>query len=143
MTLETLMAEREIHRQLVAFARAMDKRDWDALSAIVTDDIRADFGAGEFSGRAEVIAYIRSFLDNCGTTQHLLGNVVIDVSGDTATSEAYVADLHLHRDPGRDLSFRTLGNYRDSWVKSGGTWRLSDRRKDNRATVGSMDVFKP
>lgn len=143
MTLETLVAEREIHRQLVAFARAMDKRDWDALSAIVTDDIRADFGAGEVSGRAEVIAYIRSFLDNCGTTQHLLGNVVIDVSGDTATSEAYVADLHLHRDPGRDLSFRTLGNYRDSWVKSGGTWLMSDRRKDNRATVGSMDVFKP
>ncbi len=143
MDMETLLAEREISRQLIRMARAMDERDWEAFAAITTDDIRADFGLGEISGRDEVIAFVRQFLDNCGVTQHLLGNVVIDVSGDTATSEAYVADLHLHRDPGRDLSFRTLGNYRDSWVKSGGTWQLSDRRKDNRATVGSMDVFKP
>jgi hypothetical protein len=38
---------------------------------------------------------LRSYLDKCGHTQHLIGNVLIEIGGDTATSRAYVADTHL------------------------------------------------
>ena len=66
MDIETLIAEREIYRQLVHFARAMDERNWDALAAIVTDDIRAEFGTGEVVGAEAVAGLIRSYPDNCG-----------------------------------------------------------------------------
>lgn len=142
MNIEDLFAEREIQRQLIAFARAMDNRDWEAIEAITSEDIRADFGLGEIQGRSSLIELIRSFLDNCGETQHLLGNFVIEVTGDTATSEAYVSDMHLDKDNSDSVSFRTLGNYSDTWEKVDGAWIMTRRIKDNRATIGSMEVFK-
>ncbi|MEM1114359.1 MAG: nuclear transport factor 2 family protein [Pseudomonadota bacterium] len=141
MDLEQLLAEREITRGLIAFARAMDERDYGTMSALVTPDVHADFGVGGIDGRQAVVDFIASFLDNCGTTQHILGNILIEIDGDTATSEAYVSDMHLSSDPASDISFRTLGNYSDTWVKQDGAWLIARRIKDNRAAVGSMDVF--
>ena len=119
----------------------MDRRDWAAIRAIAADDILAELGTGELRGRDALIALLRSYLDRCGTTQHLLGNVVIEVSGDTARSRAYVCDMHLNADDAPQQSFRTLGEYSDQWRKIGGRWRLCHRVKDNRASVGSMQVF--
>ena len=81
-----------------------------------------------------MIATIRRYLDGCGVTQHLLGNVLIDVDGDKATSHAYVCDMHLGKGANEQLTFHTLGLYTDQWL-------MIQRIKDNRATVGSMDVF--
>ncbi len=141
ITLADLVAERAIQRQLIRFARTMDNKDWETMRAIVADDITADFGTGEVQGGDAVIAFIRSYLESCGVTQHMLGNFLIEVSGSTASSESYVADMHLARDASVDASFRTLGNYQDSWTLQDGVWRLSHRLKDNRATIGSMAVF--
>ena len=141
VTIETLYAEREIYRQLVRFARAMDDRDWGALAEIAADEICAEFGTGEVAGAEAVIQLIRSYLDNCGTTQHMLGNVLIDVDGDMASSECYVSDMHLAKDERRDIQFRTLGKYSDTWVKRDGQWLLCKRVKNNRALMGTMDVF--
>lgn len=143
MSLEQLIAERDIYRQLVKFSRAMDDRDWETMQSLTVADFRADLGMGEIQGRAAVIEFIRSFLDNCGTTQHILGNIIIDVVGDAATSQSYVSDMHLGKNPHNELHFRTLGNYSDNWIKVGDTWLMSERVKHNRATLGSMDVFNP
>src|SRR5512139_463195 len=94
MTLETLLAEREIYRALVRFARAMDQRDWGALDALVYPDATADLGVGPVQGRDALVGVMRSFLDDCGPTQHLLGNVLIEIDGDTAASSCYVSDMH-------------------------------------------------
>ena len=142
MDLEQLIAERAIYRQLVRFARAMDARDWDAIAAVTLPEATADFGTGEIVGSDAIIKLMRSYLDHCGPTQHLLGNVLINVEGDRASSEAYVADLHLGKGEDEQLQFRTLGNYSDSWVQRDGTWYLLRRRKDNRATLGSFKVFE-
>lgn len=143
MNLQELLAERDIQHQLVAFARAMDDRDWEAIERITAEDMRADFGTGEVIGRKEVIAYMRSFLDNCGTTQHFVGNFSIDVNGDMATSESYVSDMHLGKDPEDGETFRTLGNYSDTWQQVNGNWLMTRRIKDNRAVIGSLEVFRP
>lgn len=132
--------ERDIERALVRFARAMDDRDWKGLSQILAEDAVGDFGTGRLEGSAAIIELIRGFLDNCGVTQHLLGNVLVEVNGDHATSSAYVRDLHLSRsDP--ELTFQTLGDYHDRWERRDGRWWLVERVKDNRGTVGSLDVF--
>jgi hypothetical protein len=132
--------ERDIARALITFARAMDDRDWAGLSQILAPDAVGEFGTGQLDGSAAIIEMIRGFLDNCGVTQHLLGNVLVDVDGDHATSRAYVQDLHLSRsDP--ELTFHTLGDYHDRWERRDGRWWLVERIKDNRGTVGSLDVF--
>jgi ketosteroid isomerase-like protein len=108
----------------------------------LADDAEGDFGTGRLRGSAAMIQLIRGFLDNCGPTQHLLGNVVVDVDGDTAISRAYVHDVHLSSDANPATRFYTLGDYTDTWRRgSDGSWRLTQRIKINRAHVGPLDVF--
>lgn len=143
MSLEVLLAEREIARAVVRFARAMDERDWPVLHAIMLPDATADLGTGTLRGPGETEAAIRSFLDDCGPTQHLLGNMLIDVDleSGTATSRTYVSDLHLGFGDRQGLSFSTLGDYHDSWRLTDGEWRMSHRTKHMRGTQGEIEVL--
>ncbi len=84
--LSLLMDEREINRALTRFARAMDERDWEAAKAILSEDATGELGTGPLNGPDAIIACIRHYLDGCGPTQHLLGNLLIEISGDTAES---------------------------------------------------------
>jgi hypothetical protein len=94
-------------------------------------------GTGRLEGPQAIIDLIRSYLDRCGTTQHLIGNIVVSVAGDKATSRAYVHDNHLPADDASEVFF-TLGDYHDRWERHDGHWRLVERIKHNRANVGSL-----
>lgn len=137
--------EREIHRALALLARAMDARDWAAVEATFAPEATAELGTGPLQGPGQITALMRSFLDDCGPTRHLIGSVVIDVDpgGETATSRAYVSDLHLGTGPTAGLSFESLGDYHDRWVRQGGRWRLSHRTKVVTGTVGTTAVLGP
>lgn len=140
--LTQLRDERAIERALTLFARAMDDRDWTTMAQILTGDAEGDFGTGRLAGSAAIVDLIRGFLDKCGPTQHLLGNVVIDVDGDSATSRAYIRDVHLGSAAEESVRFYTLGDYHDTWRRDGdGSWRLAERIKVNRAHVGPLAVF--
>lgn len=141
MDLKILLAEREIYRGLVRIARAMDERDWPAFSGVLLPDATADLGTGPIAGREAIVAFVRSFLDPCGPTQHLLGNVWIDTSGEEAHSRCYVSDLHKGLGDKSHLTFSTLGDYHDTWRRIDGRWRMSHRTKHNRATLGDISVL--
>lgn len=141
MTFETLLDERAIYRQLVRFARAMDERDWDALDELTTEDVTADLGAGTLTGRTALVTNMRTFLDDCGPTQHLLGNVLVEVEGERASSRAYVSDMHLGTGERAGATFSTLGDYHDHWIKRDEGWRLCHRTKHNRGLVGDIGVL--
>ncbi|AGT94668.1 hypothetical protein O5Y_24250 [Rhodococcus erythropolis CCM2595] len=137
----TLLYEREITRSIFEFARAMDARDWDELHRIMTPDATAELGTGTLRGPAEVVASIRSFLDECGPTQHLIGNVLVEVVGDIATSRSYVSDMHVGTGSKAHLNFFTLGDYHDSWTRIDGRWRMTHRTKHSHASQGSIEVL--
>ena len=143
MNLEILLAEREIARAVTRFARAMDARDWPELHRIMLPDATAELGTGTLHRPGEVEAAIRSFLDDCGPTQHLLGNMLIDIDLDagTASSRTYVSDLHLGVGEMRGLSFSTLGDYHDQWRLTDGVWRMSHRTKHMHGTQGDIGVL--
>jgi hypothetical protein len=142
-SLETLLAEREIQRALARLARAMDERDWAAVDGLMLPEATADLGMGTISGRAEIVAFIRTFLDDCGPTQHLLGNLLVEIDGDAATSRCYVSDMHKGLGEKSHLTFSTLGDYHDTWRKVGGRWMMSHRTKLNHAHVGDIRVLGP
>ncbi|MDG5482676.1 nuclear transport factor 2 family protein [Mycolicibacterium gadium] len=135
--LKTLLDQRDIERALYVVARAMDDHDWTVVAELFADDATADLGTGPLLGGAAIVALIRGYLDACGSTQHLLGNVVVDVAGDTAVSRAYVHDLHLSADGSE--RFYTMGDYHDSWERRAGRWQIVERNKFNRAHVGSLE----
>ena len=141
ITLDQLLDERAIARAIIAFAVAMDERDWDGLRSLMAPDMTADLGTGDLDGPDAVVGLIRSFLDACGPTQHLIGNVRVEVDGDTASSEAYVRDMHKGLGDWADTTFETLGNYLDRWRRVDGTWKMVHRTKRNRAQIGDMSIF--
>ncbi|MFB7891604.1 nuclear transport factor 2 family protein [Microbacterium sp. NPDC056044] len=142
--LKSLWDERSIYRALCEIARAMDERDWATLSASLATDAEAEFGTGRVRGSDAIVETIRVYLDNCGATQHLLGNVVVDIEGDYAQSRAYVRDVHLNAVGDPETRFYTLGEYRDSWRRgTDGSWQLTERIKSNRAYAGTLEVFAP
>lgn len=139
--LATLFVEREIARALTRFARGMDARAWDEVLAVMTPDATGDLGTGPLSTPQAVVDCIRHYLDACGPTQHLLGNLLIEVDGDHATSRCYVSDTHLGPAGKRHLTFATLGDYHDRWERRDGDWRMIHRTKHNHATIGTFEVF--
>lgn len=141
MTIEEVLARHEIERALIAFARAMDDRAWSRLDAILTEDAVGDYGEGPMVGRAAIVATLRRYLDGCGVTQHLLGNLVVDLEGDAAVSRCYVSDMHLGAGDKAHLTYVTLGDYHDRWRRIDGRWRMVERIKHNRAHVGTAEVF--
>lgn len=143
MDLETLIAERDIARAIHRFARAMDERDWVALDGVLQQDASADLGMGVVHGRAAIVSFIRSFLDDCGPTQHLIGNLEVEVDGDRATSRCYVSDMHKGAGAKAHLTFSTLGEYHDSWMRRDSKWWMVHRRKLNRAQLGAIEVLGP
>lgn len=137
-SLEELLAIRAIEQHIIGFARAMDDHDWETLRGIMADDVRAEMGEGPLEGPQAVIDLIRRYLERCGVTQHLIGNIVVSVSGASATSRAYVRDIHLPADNAPE-PFYTLGDYHDRWELRDSAWRMVERIKHNRAHVGSVE----
>jgi 3-phenylpropionate/cinnamic acid dioxygenase small subunit len=143
-SLTLLRDERDIERALISFARAMDDRDWATMAEILAEDAEGDFGTGRLVGSAAIIELIRGYLDNCGATQHLLGNILVEVEGDGAVSRAYIRDVHLDSTNAPDTRFYTIGDYRDTWRRRpDGSWCLVERVKANRGYVGTLEVFGP
>lgn len=143
MELNQLLAEREIYQRLVAVARAMDERNWRAFDDLTTESMTCDLGLGPQEGREAFVYTMRSYLDECGPTQHMLGNVLIAVEGETASSKAYVSDMHVGAGEKSQMTFRTLGDYHDQWRCVDGCWLLTHRSKINSAHLGSFDVLGP
>lgn len=140
--LQALCDERDVQRALNLFARAMDDRDWAAMAEILAEDAQGDLGTGRLEGAAAIIDVIRDFLDKCGPTQHFLGNVIVDVTGDAAVSRAYIRDVHLNSTADPSTRFYTIGDYHDTWRRRpDGSWCLTQRVKANRAYVGALEVF--
>jgi hypothetical protein len=141
--LELLLTERALWRALTGFASAMDRRDWSALEAIIAADATADLGTGEVRGRAQIVDVMRSFLDACGPTQHLLGNFTAEISGATASTRVYVSDRHVGAGDKSALTLSTLGEYHDQWQRRDERWWLVRRVKHNHAVLGSFEVLGP
>ncbi|NKZ80532.1 nuclear transport factor 2 family protein [Rhodococcus hoagii] len=138
MTLEILLAEREITRGVVRFARAMDDRDWPVLHDIMLPDATADLGTGTLHGPGEVEAAIRSFLDDCGPTQHLLGNMLMRRRPGGRHRDQHhlrVRPASRRRRPSRPelLDARRLPH---QWQLTDGAWRMSHRTSTCTAPRG-------
>ncbi|MFK4762647.1 nuclear transport factor 2 family protein [Microbacterium sp. ZW T5_45] len=142
--IRTLRDERSVHRAVRGRARAMDERGWTGLTAILDAAVEADFGTGRVSGSGVVVATIRGYFDNCGPTQHLLGNVIVDVAGGHGTQPR----VHPRHAPerGRGCGRPVLRPRRVSghMAAGGGRFVAPHGADQDRPRIRStLDVFVP
>ena len=122
-----LIAERDIRNVLFRYAKGIDRLDWELVRSCFHSDARLTYGAP--STTDEFIAGASRGLPGYRFTQHSVGNVLIEVSGETARCESYCQARH--RTPGADgaadTDFLWGGRYIDSFERRDGAWRISER----------------
>jgi hypothetical protein len=122
----TLADTLAIQRQIYAYCRAVDRLDVPLGHGVFHADSVADFPTYKGSGRGWIdfiCAEHRKFLHH----SHQVTNVLIDVNGDRAGSEAYVIANLRQMDGERLINRMFSARYIDSWSKRGGCWAI-DRR---------------
>jgi ketosteroid isomerase-like protein len=122
--LQRLADRAEISDLLLAFARALDTRDWDAYAQTFAED-------GEFRifdqvrvGREEIAAGPARDLTRFDRTQHFSTNHVIDVDGDRATAQSYMLAIHVPDAAKPDEHADIGGTYRCECVRTPEGWRF-------------------
>jgi hypothetical protein len=71
----------------IGYSTALDERNWKLLEEVFQPEVVTEYDTGtRVEGRDQLIAHIRQALGGCGPTQHLLGNHVVQIYGDQATS---------------------------------------------------------
>lgn len=124
-----LTAKEAIRSVLYRYCRAADRCDWLQFAASFHDDAIIDHG--------EPMAKL-AFVEKASArvtrmwelTQHMLGQIHVELDGTGADSEAYLIAHHVTRpEPGgRDRRLIAFGGrYVDRFVERHGEWRIARR----------------
>lgn len=132
----------EIDDLLVRYATALDGQDWDLLRTCFTPDARADYEiAGSNDGIDEIVATCRQALGGLDASQHLIGNVVVEVDGDEARARCYLHAQHVLVSPNGTNTFVVAGTYSDRLVRTPDGWRIAQRHLSTTWTDGNAGIF--
>ncbi|MEU2104922.1 nuclear transport factor 2 family protein [Nocardia sp. NPDC004085] len=126
--LRELMDRQEITALVDRLGRALDEGRFDDLRAIYTPGATAKTPGGTAEGRDALIAQASRNHGEHLRIQHVVGNVLIDLHGDTAEVRAnLIATFALATSDGTPPPpVYTLGEvYRFDAVRTGEGWRLS------------------
>lgn len=115
----------EIDQLVCRYNFAFDRRDAEAFAECFTTG--GEFlllGQGQARGREALVAYVRE-LTAPGQLRHLVTSLLMEGSGDTASSQAYCT-VYSSR-TGGGISVIAQGVYRDELKKESGVWLFSKR----------------
>lgn len=128
--IQTLL-DREAIRDCVArLARGEDRRSADLIRSCWWPEARFDYGvyAGDFDA---YLAWVVPGADAIKDTQHLIGQSVIELDGDSARVESHIFSYHRvdmgAGVNGGDRDTCIGGRYLDTFEKRDGQWRIADR----------------
>ena len=146
--LERLLAEREIERLPLLFAKYADNGDHAALAALFTEDcsfarpFQPDY---PFYGRDRVQAIFRDRPPIL--VRHIVTNVLVDLVSDTkARGTNYLTMLSNHHstEPPQEAGAIYVGGFDDTYVKTADGWKFATRQ--GRVVLhqgGAMPVIPP
>ncbi len=124
---QRLLVEQTIRDRVYSFCRALDRLDRDLLASIFHPDATLDYGSIYTGPVAGFIDVAMQFQGSMRDTQHNVGHILIDVSGDHARVESYVYAHHVVENEG-ELSELIVGaRYFDRFEHRDGEWKIAFR----------------
>jgi hypothetical protein len=140
---QRLIDREEIADLLARYTFGLDTKDWALVRSCFTDAPVFVHPGGRVEGVEGIIERARGALEQLDASQHLLGNVVVEVGrdGGAAHSVCYFQAQHLRAGtPGGD-TYIIAGSYSDTLARTLDGWRIAERvqvylwRDGNRAVV--------
>lgn len=125
-TLETLIDREAIRDVIARVARGEDRRSEALLRSAYWPGARIDFGvmAGGFD---DYLTWCVPGSPMIPVTQHMLGQTLIALNGDSAKAESYVHSYHRVVAEGGERDTAMGGRYLDVLEKRDGEWRIASR----------------
>lgn len=143
--LHELAAKDEIREQIYNYARGLDRMDMELSKRVWHADGTAHYiGTYEGTG-AGFVDMVWPFHERLTAHSHQITNVLIEVDGDTAVSEAYVmASLHSQTADGATTPL-VRSRYADTWSRQDRRWAIDHRIAitDFRTTSAADDPGEP
>jgi len=126
--LQALLDRDKVRDCVARLARGEDRRDAEIIKSCFWPDSTFDYAMykGVFE---EYLAWVVPGADAIIDTQHMLGQTVIELAGDTARAETHVFSYH-RVDMGEGVGEHDTcigGRYLDELEKRGGTWAIKHR----------------
>jgi hypothetical protein len=123
-----LRDEAEIADLICSYAAGIDMRDWTLFRSCFTDEIETDFRTiGDmdlFRGPADDwVKVVRGFIEGLDSSQHLMGNIAVEVDGDQAVARSYVQAQHMLATDLGEPQYILAGHYRHELVRTPQGWR--------------------
>lgn len=121
------MAHREAIREVLAtHSRGLDRNEAALLKSAYWPEAEVDYGS--FKGPAHQFADLigPALAGAYELTQHLLGQTLVTLEGDRASTETYVQARHLLQGAKEELSF--AGRYLDQLELRDGQWKIMHRQ---------------
>jgi hypothetical protein len=126
-TLQEIIDHHEIRKVLSVYCHGCDRRDEARMSSVYLEDSWDDHGDYKGSGRG----LVQRVMNNTGphrTVTHLLGQSIIQVSGDEAGAETYFFAVIADKDEqSRAVLTHLGGRFVDNFLRVRGEWKIKKR----------------
>ena len=122
------LEDREAIREcLYRYARGVDRLDADMIRSAYWEDCVDNHMS--FTGNAEeFIDWAFPIMGSMDQTMHMIGNVLMNINGDTADAESYFYGIHrINLPDGGKSDVIGAGRYVDTFEKRGEEWRIIKR----------------
>lgn len=127
MDITELSEKSAIRDVLSRYCRGLDRMDKPMAYSVFADDATANYyGIYEGTGHG-FIDWVWGAHLTMETHSHQITNVLIELKGDTAVSEAYVTVVLQQQRPTGAVEMQARGRYLDRWAKRGGRWQIIAR----------------
>ena len=113
---------------LARYTRGVDRADLDQLNALWADGAIVDYGDGPNDARTWAAGLVAALRRHFLRTQHMLGQSIIDLHGDTAEAETWCQAYHEMETPDGRIEIIVGGRYLDRLVRTADGWRIAHRR---------------
>ena len=112
---------------ILRYARGVDRRDWELVRSCFADDAVVE--GSRFSGPVdEYLATLRPGVESFPTTMHFMGNQLVEIDGNRASTETYAIAHHFADAEGREERIVMGVRYLDDLECRDGWWVIVRRR---------------
>lgn len=125
--LRQLLDEGEIRDVLLRYCRGVDRCDFDLLASCYHADAVDDHGNWLASGAKAPQVILQRVQPGPDRAMHFLGNVRIEIEGDTAFAESYILALRAFGRNDRSYTRTRALRFVDRFSRRDGFWRISER----------------
>ncbi len=127
--LQRLLDESDLRKLILQMPWHLDSKDWDAVGRLFTEDAELEIRGEKRKGREEIVNGPKGDLQKLyEATYHHMGNIYIDIDGDTASIVAYTVAYHLPKASDPTMHADAGGKYYVEAVRTESGWLMRKLR---------------